>query len=320
MWSVGNSSATAEMSVNRRLKAEALFPGLEWYDEVTGYCPCPGQHKHTTKAGKRDCQVKVDGTPTVYCVHASCAEEITATNIALRTGIGGAPVVLTMEQKRQLVAVRTKKVEDEAMRVRAMKSLSGILRGYQWSCSAIEANGPYPIQPADRRGMFEAYMAMFDDEDIIWIGDVSDTGRPHHKDNFKTKVQWLAGEIPAGPYTCPSCFAQGSVSRSKDDVASQPYLVVESDSLSKDEVGSIFKWLDHAVELSLRAVVDTAGKSLHGWFEYPTPEVLAELKIMLPAMGCDPKMFGASQPCRLPGGLRQGRVQRLIYSKKGGAL
>lgn len=100
-------------------------------------------------------------------------------------------------------------------------------------------------------------------------------------------------------------------------MTAQRYLVVESDSLTKDQVGAIFRWLDQAVDLSLRAVVDTAGKSLHGWFEFPTPDALTELKIMLPALGCDSKMFGSSQPCRLPGGLRNGHIQKLIYSRNG---
>jgi hypothetical protein len=34
---------------------------------------------------------------------------------------------------------------------------------------------------------------------------------------------------------------------------------------------------------------------------------------MLPELGCDAKMFNASQPCRLPGALRDGNFQKLIY-------
>jgi hypothetical protein len=69
--------------------------------------------------------------------------------------------------------------------------------------------------------------------------------------------------------------------------------------------------------LDLVAVVDTVGKSLHGWFVYPEMEhVVDELKLVLPALQCDPKLFTASQPVRLPGALRNGSFQRLVYLAK----
>ena len=53
--------------------------------------------------------------------------------------------------------------------------------------------------------------------------------------------------------------------------------------------------------LRLRAIVDTGGKSLHGWFEGPTPEQRTELKAILPEWGFDRAMFTPSQPWRLAG-------------------
>jgi len=59
--------------------------------------------------------------------------------------------------------------------------------------------------------------------------------------------------------------------------------------------------------------VDTAGKSLHGWFDFPGDGCIPTLKEHLTALKCDPNMFRPSQPCRLPGALRDGKYQRLIY-------
>ena len=307
--------AESEPLVNRRAKVETLFPGLEWKDETTGFITCPGHEKHTGKNSQLDCQVKIDNVPTVYCVHQSCAEEIKSVNKKLRDAVkSSTPVELTKEQKK--LAVAKAKFEKE-LEIRTKKSLPSLLKNYAWPYDKIVADSPHPIPPDDRQAMFQAFMGMLENEDVVWIGEVGASGQPHHAANFKTKVGWLADELPAGPFTCPSCFAPGSLSRSKDNVNTQRYLVVESDSLTKDQVGAIFKWLEQAVGLRLWAVVDTAGKSLHGWFEYPPDDVLAELRIVLPIMGCDPKMFGASQPCRLPGGLRDGRIQRLIYAAKG---
>jgi hypothetical protein len=53
--------------------------------------------------------------------------------------------------------------------------------------------------------------------------------------------------------------------------------------------------------LKLRAVVDTAGKSLHAWFDYPTDPQVAELRVILKELKCDEAMFRPSQPVRLPG-------------------
>jgi hypothetical protein len=95
------------------------------------------------------------------------------------------------------------------------------------------------------------------------------------------------------------------------------FLVVESDTLAKDQVGAVFKWLRDKVGLDLVAIVDTAGKSLHGWFRYPAHEFeVEELKLVLPALQCDPKLFTPSQPVRLPGALRDGKRQKLVYLAK----
>jgi hypothetical protein len=315
-----NKIAVGTAPADRRTTAEDLFADVLWKDETTGFITCPGVDSHTGKQGPKDCWIKIDGVPTVHCVHQSCEEEIEKANRALRGAIGtSTQLVSTAEQKKAAAAAKAKKAHEESIKVRAKKSLPAILQTYAWPYQQIVADGENATQPEDRHAMFQAFLGLFENEDVVWIGEVDETGQPHHSVNFKNKAEWLAGEIPAGPFTCPSCFAPGSYSRCKDNVGVQRYLVVESDSMTKNDVGAIFRWLDQAVELPLRAVVDTAGKSLHGWFEYPPSDVMTELKIMLPAMGCDQKMFGASQPCRLPGGLRVDRIQKLIYSKSGGA-
>ena len=40
---------------------------------------------------------------------------------------------------------------------------------------------------------------------------------------------------------------------------------------------------------------------------------MAELKTILPPLGCDPAMFKPSQPCRLPGVYRGPEMQALLY-------
>jgi hypothetical protein len=154
---------------------------------------------------------------------------------------------------------------------------------------------------------------LFEDDDVVWIGNIYESGQPHHARHFRTKRQWLDGRFVSGQFTCPSTFKADSYSRSNENVAMRRFLVVESDTLSKDDIGGVFRWMDKKAGQKLRAIVDTAGKSLHGWFDYPDTDTLETLKVMLPELGCDAKMFNASQPCRLPGALRDGNFQKLIY-------
>ena len=91
---------------------------------------------------------------------------------------------------------------------------------------------------------------------------------------------------PSGPLIAASTFQPGSAQRCRDRVANSRFLVVESDTLGADEVGGVFRFLREAESLPLRAVIDTAGRSVHGWFERPSdPIKLEELLFVLPALG-----------------------------------
>ena len=41
-------------------------------------------------------------------------------------------------------------------------------------------------------------------------------------------------------------------------------MVIESDTLARDEVGAVFAYLRRRLHYDLHCIVDTAGKSLHG--------------------------------------------------------
>ena len=129
--------------------------------------------------------------------------------------------------------------------------------------------------------------------------------------------QWLKESNVTGQLICPATFKNNSIARANDNILARRFLVVESDTLTKDQVGAVFRWLKGRVGLDLVAIVDTAGKSLHGWFRHPAHEFqVDELKLVLPALQCDPKLFTPSQPVRLPGALREGKWQKLVYLAK----
>ena len=85
---------------------------------------------------------------------------------------------------------------------------------------------------------------------------------------------------------------------------------------SFSQVGAIFSYLNRRLHFTLHAIIDTAGKSLHGWFDIPKYKLWeTRLKAGLQAFGCDPKLFTYSQPVRVPGAWRDGKLQKLIWRR-----
>jgi P4 family phage/plasmid primase-like protien len=81
--------AQPELETRRAVAAE-LVGEIDWSTESRGCFACPAQHLHTTGDGARDCEVYLDGAPTIHCFHNHCRGIIEATNRELRSRIGKA--------------------------------------------------------------------------------------------------------------------------------------------------------------------------------------------------------------------------------------
>jgi len=183
-----------------------------------------------------------------------------------------------------------------------------VLEAYQWRYETICNDSLVDFRMVSAFRHPEHLFQMFEPGDVIWTGETWQQG----EDNFRTREDRLSSKAAPPSFTCPSTYIPGHLSRAKLHILHKRFLVVESDTLDKDTTGAIFKWLVDVNGLRLRAVVDTAGKSLHAWFDYPHEQV-DNLKLVLPALGCDKRMFVPCQPCRMPGVGRNGAFQRLIY-------
>jgi hypothetical protein len=77
------------MSESREMIAERIL------SEMTGqgvrmegrYALCPGFRLHSTRTGRKDFQVMLDGAPTGYCLHATCMDVVAEFNLQLRRAI-----------------------------------------------------------------------------------------------------------------------------------------------------------------------------------------------------------------------------------------
>jgi hypothetical protein len=304
--------------------AENLLGEVTWTEVDTGYCRCPGADLHTNPNGPRDCRVIVSGAPTVFCLHSSCAGAVEEANRRLRSEIGKAecsgramplqrraPTLEELERRRQAE-------RKEQLAKWARMSLAQIIAEHGKNPGDLSQESPVRLQD-DAKNDWRLLLQLFPQDAVVWIGGPKDSCDDHA--DFKRKEfclrrfrpvrEWLLENEAPGQFTCPSLFRPGVHSRSNDNVMARPFLVVESDTLNKVEVMAIFQWM--RAFMRLRAVVDTAGKSLHGWFEYPPEECLAELRVILPALGCDEALFRAAQPCRLPGARRDEKTQHLLW-------
>lgn len=317
--------------MNARAIAEHLLAEVSWTDPDMGYCRCPGIDLHTSSNGRRDCKVMLNGAPTIYCVHTSCSGVVADANRKLRSAIGKAergtphPRPLSpgsgeggvgrspeeIERRRQ--AERQRRLDE-----RSRRSFEQIIAKYLTGLADVFESSPVRLLDGPRDD-WRLLLCLFPADGVVWIGDTMDScddtaeeeRKVYCRTHFRPVRSWLAEKRAPGQFTCPSLFKPGVHSRSNANVASRPFLVVESDSLGKEDMMAVFLWMGNFMRM--RAVVDTAGKSLHGWFEFPDAVAMAELRVILPALGLDPALFRESQPCRLPGAMRGEKTQSLLW-------
>jgi len=323
--------------------AENLLGDVEWQSAVMGFCVCPGAESHTTKAGPRDCRVTLDGTPTIFCFHQNCAEQRERANRELREAVAKEESRRSFSSHHAHEESITRQREKDDRRAKEQKAMTDarsalpkIIHDFSWPESEALAESPLltETEPSSHAKVF--LREMFLPDQIVWTGKVTDSGKPKHASRFRPVSEWLACDRIAGPFTCASIFKRSVFARSNDNVELRPYIVLEGDVVdavcagkigAKEELEdsdkarnraaclAVLNWLRCKTPLVLRAVVDAANKSMHGWFDMPDKTTLAELKIILPGFGFDPSVLRPSQPVRLPGVVRpdSGRWQRLVY-------
>ncbi|HNT14163.1 MAG TPA: hypothetical protein PKO21_04795 [Verrucomicrobiota bacterium] len=321
--------------------AASIVGAVDWQSEVSGFCRCPGESLHTHKTGKKDCRINVDGAPTIYCFHASCAPAVAEANRRLRRGLNASPWALTLPGgkvlrsgdvlqasgtvlPREVVQARAKSEGRDAgeqliletLTVTAERFKPELFENFHWPFAQILEDSPLLVAERDAEDQFRTWLKLWPAHCHVWIGDIYSSGRPEHRTHFRPIADWYQIGPVMGNFTCGSSFKPGSFQRSNANCNGTRFMVVESDTLAKDEVGAIFAYLNRRLHFNLHAIIDTAGKSLHGWLDAPRDRrIEARLKAVLTVFGCDPKLFTYSQPVRVPGAYRDGKLQRIVWLK-----
>lgn len=92
------------------------------------------------------------------------------------------------------------------------------------------------------------------------------------------------------------------------------FLVIEGDGTSKDQQAAVLLHLAGRAPLTI--VVDSGGKSLHGWFfvDGMNDDQLVPFFCRACTLGADSKLWTRSQFVRMPGGLREnGNRQQILF-------
>jgi len=216
-----------------------------------------------------------------------------------------------------------RKVELDQIARAERHRLQKILEDYQWTEQEIREATRISERLPLLNQRWEFLRALFQPQDIVWIGMVWETGDRksrrgkvigNYGNRFRTRDEWIHSRSIPGEFCSHCTFKPGTTSRCNDAVYDHKYLVVESDTLSRDEVGAVFNWLTHC-GLELYAIVSSGGRSLHGWFDWPGAERIDEWAAALTGLQCDVATLRPSQPVRLPGTLRKstGKLQELLY-------
>ena len=188
---------------------------------------------------------------------------------------------------------------------------------FHWPFAQIVEDSPLHVCERDAEDQFRTWLKLWPAHCHVWIGDVFSSGRPEHRTHFRPIADWYQIGPCMGNYRCGASFKPQSFRRCNENLNGQRFLVIESDTLAKDDVGAVFAYLQRRLRYRLHCIIDTAGKSLHAWFDAPRTKVSENrLKAGLVAFGCDPKVFTYSQPVRVPGAWRDGKLQRLVWLKE----
>lgn len=197
-----------------------------------------------------------------------------------------------------------------------------------WEMSPISIDWP----PEDDAVQFLS--VMFEPSEFLFIGERLELGIIGR--NIRTAKDWIdyfqsggktAPFIMVNPLTgeaAPKKTGDGESFRGDGNIKSFRYCLVEFDNLTREE--QIRFWTSKEVsELPIAALVDSGGKSIHGWIRTPNinsindwqREIRSKLyeQGLIP-LGVDSACSNPSRLSRLPGHLRDNNYQRILWLNK----
>ncbi len=213
-----------------------------------------------------------------------------------------------------------------APKVDGTKLLAGIVeRGADFTEAELWESSPVRIDWTPEQDAVEVLRRLYQPTDRLFIGTRYDTGVEY----VLTVADWLkrferGAKLPEHIIPNPLTGEQGLTKEGKpsyradDCVAQFRFAVVEFDEMRRDQ--QIRFWA--GVKLPVVALLDSAGKSVHGWIKINAVNtadwqrrVEGNLFAMLTAIGADKACKNEARLSRMPGHYRteKQRWQRVLY-------
>jgi len=273
-------------NANIRELVESVVDVVRWHDDYAE-CVCPYGHK--------DAHLYLNGAiPYLHCLHERCRADVAEVNGQLRELAGAnlssqqweamfKPDKMEQARRKRLALIRAQ------ARNRLLPSL--LKKGKPVTRDDWLARSPFPLAGDVRddwslfiRALYQQRDPAKPDDwqnqsDLLWVGELWESGKPEYRRCFKRVHEWLrypgcpGSQICVAPFN-DNCSYRGQYlsdtwRRSKHWARLCPYYVAESDMLEVERFGIVVEYLQRFS--TLRAIVDTAGKSFHAWFDVPSP-------------------------------------------------
>jgi len=320
----------AEEQLKSQFKGIAL-EGAEWSSPKSGsslkclaYLPicCPYEKWHKTgRKNQNETLLLVTSLNAVmvFCHHSSCAEKIHKLNAQLRANQWRAWFADELEEepirfsRDELERMRKERETANEARMEAKKVTAQPL-----SLDDLVASSPFPVNELKPAEMTRLHLSLFQPQDLLWVGQ-----NPYQSKSpiwFNT-AQRLKKELPSDVvFVAGSCFKSANGGRRLDNLHKKRFCIFENDRIGKERTAALFRHAE-GKGLKLAAVVDSGGKSAHGWVveDGETDKWRAYFK----ACGFCSRAMRPTQPVRLAGAVRifddgrQPALQRLLYLNEG---
>lgn len=192
-----------------------------------------------------------------------------------------------------------------------------IITRHEWKPEEVVRDSPQSTDSVVVESEPRHFLAsLFPRDATIWTGNVYESGEGHAL-RWRMCGEWMAEpeDERIGPMVTPSTWIPGRSSRTRENILTRPYVVLDFDGMDgvRPKTGAehqklrrdslaLIRWLREMLHWQLAAILQTGGKSLHAWFHKPPQEILSTLRPLASTLGLDGGLIGSPEhPCRLPG-------------------
>jgi len=284
-------------------------------------CPYEKGHESRDRKNKTETILMVTsaGAAMVFCHHSSCTERLQKLNAQIRAEQWRAWFADELEEEPP----RMSKEEIEQRREARAKADEARREAHEvtarpFSLEELIRLSPFPVADLKPDEMLQRHLSLFPPQDLVWLGETPYQSRSSVC--YKTAKQFQSALPKWAVYLTGSSYKSASGGRRTDNLDKRRFCIFENDRIGKERTAALFRHAEGR-GLKLAAVVDSGGKSAHGWVvEDGETDGWREY---FQACGFCSRAMRATQPVRLAGAARQFKddrkptLQRLLYLNEG---